>query len=324
MRALPPEARSRLSTRVVAKWRKRDADSRPGAHSTWRLWLMRRLPALEKQWAHEKLSDVGRTVRFGAIAGALVPYLFLLGTIGISWLEEDFMERLGWEVWPSGLALGPDGWLQIVNFIAFGVLLIAFALAVAAVPARNRWVKAAPILLGLAGVAAVMLSFKTDPPDVEETWHGIAHGVAYLTWLASIVIAYPFTWWRVRGHASWTMAPAWPSLLALLLFPPVLLLPDSESAGNYVFFAVVMTPLTAIATRMAVGAMRAPPARGNEETAISVVVPPEHDARPQEQPPGPDGLDAAMDSSRMEGAPCWIARFCSCSRLKARTRFVSE
>ena len=238
---------------------------------------MRRLPALEKQWAHEKLSDVGRTVRFGAIAGALVPYLFLLGTIGISWLEEDFMERLGWEVWPSGLALGPDGWLQIVNFIAFGVLLIAFALAVAAVPARNRWVKAAPILLGLAGVAAVMLSFKTDPPDVEETWHGIAHGVAYLTWLASIVIAYPFTWWRVRGHASWTMAPAWPSLLALLLFPPVLLLPDSESAGNYVFFSVVMTPLTAIATRMAVGAMRAPPARGNEETAISVVLPPHGD-----------------------------------------------
>jgi uncharacterized protein DUF998 len=186
----------------------------------------------------------------------VAPYLFLLGTIGISWLEEDFMERLGWEVWPSGLALGPDGWLQIVNFIVFGVSLIAFALAVAAVPARNRWVKAAPVLLALAGIGAVMLAFRTDPPG-DESWHGFVHAAAFVIWLPSIVIAYPFTWWRVRSHAVWREAPWWPSLLALLLFPPVLLLPDSESAGNYEFFAVVMTPLAVIAIRMAIGAPRA-------------------------------------------------------------------
>lgn len=194
-----------------------------------------------------------RTVPIGAISGAVAPYLFLVGTIGISWLQEDFMEQLGWDVWPSGLALGPDGWLQIVNFIVFGVLLIAFALAVAAVPPRNRWVKLAPVVLALAGVAAAMLAFKTDPPG-DETWHGFVHLAAYLIWLPSIVISYPLTWWRLQGHAVWAKAPRWPSLLVLLLFPPVFLLPDSESAGNYVFFAVVMTPLAAIAIRMAVGA----------------------------------------------------------------------
>lgn len=82
-----------------------------------------------------------RTVRVGAIAGAVAPYLFLLGTIGISWLQEDFMEELGWDEWPSGLALGPNGWLQMADFIVLGVLLSAFALAVAPVPARNRWMK---------------------------------------------------------------------------------------------------------------------------------------------------------------------------------------
>ena len=158
------------------------------------------------------------------------------------------MERLGWEVWPSGLALGPHGWLQLLNFIALGVLLIVFAFAVREVPARSSWTKVAPVLLGIAGVAAGMLAFETDPPDRDETWHGLIHGWAYFTWLASLVLSYPLTWWRVRGHPVWR-APFWTSLLALLLFPPVLLLPDSESAGNYIFFAVAMAPLVAIAAR---------------------------------------------------------------------------
>jgi hypothetical protein len=177
---------------------------------------------------------VSRVVRVGAVAGALAAYVFLLGTIAISWLEEDFMDQLGWEVWPSGLALGPHGWLQTLNFVVFGALQIAFALAVAAIPAQRRAMTAAPVLLALAGVGAVLLVFETDPPDVDETWHGLVHGLAYLTWLGSIVIAYPFTWWRVRRHAVWTHAPRWPSMLAVLLVPPVLLLPDDESAGNYI------------------------------------------------------------------------------------------
>jgi MFS superfamily sulfate permease-like transporter len=199
---------------------------------------------------------VSRPVLVGGVAGAVAPFLFLLGAIGISWLEEDFMERLGWEVWPSGLALGPHGWLQTANFAVFGVLILLFALAVRALPPRNRWQRAAPVLVGVAGAAAVGLVFETDPPDVEETWHGLAHGLAYLTWLGAIVLAYPLVWWRVRGHPAWREAPRWPSALALLLFPPALLLPSDESSGNYLFFAAVLTPLAAIGIRLALGARR--------------------------------------------------------------------
>jgi len=198
-------------------------------------------------------------LRKGAIAGALAPFVFLLSAVAISWLEEDFMGQLGWEEWPSGLALGPDGWLQIVNFIVLGLLLIAFAGAVSAVPARGRWARAAPVLLVIGGVAAVMLAFKEDPQSGDTTtWHGTIHVVAYFTWLLSLVLSYPFTWWRLRGDRLWKTA-RWPSALALLLFPPVLLLPDSGSAGNYLFFAVAMTPLAAIAMRMAVSERRVHP-----------------------------------------------------------------
>jgi hypothetical protein len=90
------------------------------------------------------------------------------------------------------LALGPDGWLQVVNFIVFGVLLLGFARAVNAVPVRDRWDRAAQILVGLAGIAAVALAFKDDP-EGETTWHGAVHAAAYLTWLASIVVSYPLS-----------------------------------------------------------------------------------------------------------------------------------
>jgi Protein of unknown function (DUF998) len=209
---------------------------------------------------------VRRALLVGGLAGASAPFAFLLGTIAISWLEADFMDELGWEVWPSGLALGPHGWLQSLNFVALGVLIVVFALGVATVPARSRWTKAAPVLAGLAGIAAALLVFETDPPDVAETWHGIVHGVAYLMWLGAIVLAYPLVWWRVRRDPAWSEAPLWPALLALLLFPPVLLLPDSESSGNYLFFAVVLAPLAAIGIRLALGAQRTARARVTTST----------------------------------------------------------
>jgi len=147
----------------------------------------------------------------------------------------------------------------LVNFIVFGLLPMGFAGAVAAVPARSRWARVAPVFLAIAGVAAVMLAFKEDPQGGDTTiWHGIIHVAAYFTWLLSLVVSYPFTWWRLRGGRLRKTA-RWPSALALLLFPPVLLLPNSGSAGNYLFFAVAMTPLAAIAIRMAVSERRVHP-----------------------------------------------------------------
>jgi hypothetical protein len=46
--------------------------------------------------------------------------VFLVGAGLMSFAEQDFMDRdLGWDVWPSGLALGPHGWGQVVVFVLF-------------------------------------------------------------------------------------------------------------------------------------------------------------------------------------------------------------
>jgi len=60
-----------------------------------------------------------------AVAGIVGPILFVLVVIVQSVLHPDYSQvRLP----ISGLAAWPGGWLQSVNFIVFGLLMISFAI----------------------------------------------------------------------------------------------------------------------------------------------------------------------------------------------------
>ena len=68
------------------------------------------------------------------LAGMIGPATFALVVVVLTLVQYDFMVGLGWHPvrssdvpWPSGLALGPLGWLQDANFLLFGLTLIAFA-----------------------------------------------------------------------------------------------------------------------------------------------------------------------------------------------------
>ncbi len=71
--------------------------------------------------------------------GVLGPLIFLVGVVLVSWSERDFMAELGWDQWPSGTALGPNGWATVLTFFLTGLCQIAFGwalLAQAATAAR--------------------------------------------------------------------------------------------------------------------------------------------------------------------------------------------
>ncbi len=75
------------------------------------------------------------TVRRAALGGIIGPIMFGFIVVVLTILQYDFMVGLGWRPfadsdvpWPSGLALGPYGWLQVANFVLFGLLLIVFAI----------------------------------------------------------------------------------------------------------------------------------------------------------------------------------------------------
>jgi hypothetical protein len=79
----------------------------------------------------------------------------------------------------SELSLGPRGWIQIVNFIVFGVLFLLFTRGVAAEFKEGKGSKAGPILLTIIGVSLLVSGpFVMDPastPRSEWSWHGTLH-----------------------------------------------------------------------------------------------------------------------------------------------------
>lgn len=127
------------------------------------------------------------------ITAATVGPLLLGGAIaGLSVVQYDFMRALGWHPvsaptvdWPSGLALGPHGWLMDAAFVISGVLLARFGHGAAALlagdapPRALRWGGA--LIVG-AGLALALLAFRTDPTNSAgpRTWHGNLHDAAYV------------------------------------------------------------------------------------------------------------------------------------------------
>jgi hypothetical protein len=152
-------------------------------------------------------------LRNAAFAGMIGPALFALIVVVLTVAQYGFMVDLGWDPvgasdvpWPSGLALGPLGGLQVLNFILFGLALMVFAVGLhRGVAARVRGSVIGPVLLVVAGVALVLAAFKTDPSlsGGPQTWHGLIHGLAFLLLVLSLLLSFLFLWWRLRRDPLW-------------------------------------------------------------------------------------------------------------------------
>ena len=118
-------------------------------------------------------------IKWAGLAGIVAPILFAFVVIGLTIAQADFMRTLGWHAlgpvidWPSGLALGPYGWLMTVTFFACGTMMAFFAYGLKL--ALDE--KLATSLLMIAGFAMMALIFTTDPTlgTITKTWHGRLH-----------------------------------------------------------------------------------------------------------------------------------------------------
>ncbi len=97
------------------------------------------------------------------------PALFAAVLLMLTVIQYDFMLGIGWEpiedpagAWPSGLALGPHGWVQTASFVVSGLLLTVFAAGLHLGATGGRGSRAGPALLSLAGVAMALMGFETD------------------------------------------------------------------------------------------------------------------------------------------------------------------
>ena len=183
------------------------------------------------------MSDLQK-IRLAAIAGIIGP--FLLGTVitALTILEYDFMTSIGWRLrapldWPSGLALGPVGWIMTLTFLTCGILIIVFAVGLRLSLPRIRLASISIWLLILAGIGMMGLIFSTDKTMDRplRTWHGLLHDSSFtvigLTLMpAMILLGFVFLkdeHWKNLAVYTWiTVALAIPTFwmkgLAFYLF----------------------------------------------------------------------------------------------------------
>lgn len=127
------------------------------------------------------------TTRYLLLGGVIGPLLFVLLFLiegatrpGYSPLKQAVSE----------LSLSSQGWIQIVNFIVSGLLILGFAIGLRRILQRRKGTAWGPLLLAAVGLGLVAAGiFVTDPalgyppgtppgPALHDTWHGILHWYA--------------------------------------------------------------------------------------------------------------------------------------------------
>jgi hypothetical protein len=196
--------------------------------------------------------------RSAALAGMIGAAVFAVVVIFLTLAQYGYMVRLGWKPlgasdvpWPSALALGPLGWLQVLNFAFFGFTLILFALGLhRGVVSSGRLSWAGPALLVAAGVALMLAAFETDPHLMQgpQTWHGTIHLLAFLLLVLSFLLSLFFWWRRLNRDPLWRGYAGYTLITAVLYV--VLLVTWAWQWGSYLFIANVLVWVELISIRL--------------------------------------------------------------------------
>jgi hypothetical membrane protein len=134
-------------------------------------------------------SDPARArVRIAALGGIVGPIFFTLGFLAQEAFRRAEFSPVAEPV--SALEAGPNGWVQQVNFIVFGLLMLAFAVGLHLGIAPTRWGLLGPALLGVASVGlflAAAFPLREDAAGV--TYDPGGHFIAGVTFFLSTSLA---------------------------------------------------------------------------------------------------------------------------------------
>jgi len=182
-----------------------------------------------------------RLIQMASLAGILGPVLFAVVVTGLTVAQEDFMRTLGWNPagpvidWPSGLALGPYGWLMTITFFVCGTLMAFFAYGLK-IALKDKF---ATTLLMVAGFAMMALIFTTDPTirSPPKTWHGILHD-SFFAILGLTLMPGMLLLGRVfQKHEHWKSLALYTWITLALIVPTFWL----KGVFFYVFLLAILT-----------------------------------------------------------------------------------
>ena len=160
------------------------------------------------------------------------------------------MRSIGWNPfgnvldWPSGLALGPYGWLMTVTFFVCGALMAFFAYGLKLALQE----KFATTLLRLAGFAMMGLIFTTDPTirSTPKTWHGILHDSFFAVLGVMLMLGMLLLGRVFQQNEHWKNLSIYTWGTLALVIPTFWL----KGAAFYVFLLAILTWSEFIALRL--------------------------------------------------------------------------
>ena len=168
-----------------------------------------------------------------AAAGVIGPALFVLIFTLEGWIRPGYQTL---SQFVSELSLGPRGWIQILNFVVFGSLLLLFTRAVAAEFPGGKASRAGIVLLTILGLCFLLsgpfvMDPRSTPPD-QMTVRGTVHGI-----LGAIVFTLmPITCFiylrRFREDSKWQSLQGWTLALGTVIAAAVIVLTVATKLPN--------------------------------------------------------------------------------------------
>jgi hypothetical protein len=191
-----------------------------------------------------------RLINLAALAGIIGPALFAIMVTWLTFAEADFMRSIGWDPfgnvldWPSGLALGPFGWLMTVTFVVCGALMAFFAYGLK-LALQGKF--ATPLLM-LAGFAMMGLVFTTDPTirSTPKTWHGILHDSFFAVLGVTLMVGMLLLGQVFQQNEQWKSLAIYTWGTLALVLPTFWL----KGAAFYVFLLAILLWSEVIAFRL--------------------------------------------------------------------------
>lgn len=183
------------------------------------------------------------------------PALFAVVLATLTIVKYDFLLSLGWHPindptfdWPSGLALGPYGWIMTATFITSGLIMTLFAYRLFLDLKPGTTSKLGATLMAFAGLFLAALAFTTDPTirDTPATWHGRLHDLSFVLlglslFPAMIVLGFAFRaderWKNLAAYTWGTLALAGPAFFI-------------KGAAFYVFLLAILVWNEVVAIRL--------------------------------------------------------------------------
>ncbi|SDK94223.1 DUF998 domain-containing protein [Arthrobacter sp. ok362] len=138
----------------------------------------------------------------------------------------------------SELSLGPYGWVQMLNFVLTGALVLVFGRGLAAHFNTGAASLAGPVLVQCIGVSLIASGpFTTDPSAMFDqiSTHGVVHGIfGALVFTFAPLSCFVF-YRRFRGDPLWRTLAGWTLTAGVVLTLGIGLLKFSQQPGSALF-----------------------------------------------------------------------------------------